>query len=126
MKQTINFSQFVDAFWDTYKGNFTYAGKRALFDYLEEYEDSTDEEVELDIVALCCEYAEYESAWDAMLQYQAHDMPNCGEGGELGEVVEGDDLIEVDAKCESAARAWLENKTTVIDVEGGGVIIAQF
>ena len=33
MYTTINFSQFCDAFSDTYKNNFTYEGKRALFDY---------------------------------------------------------------------------------------------
>ena len=36
MKQTVNFSQFCDAFklMDR-NGQFTYEGKRALFDYLE-------------------------------------------------------------------------------------------
>ncbi len=61
MKQTINFSQFVDSFSDTYKNNFSYEGKRALFDYLEEYEASTGEELELDPIALCCDYTEYEN-----------------------------------------------------------------
>jgi len=35
MKQTINFSQFCDAFGESYKNSFSYEGKRALFDYLE-------------------------------------------------------------------------------------------
>jgi hypothetical protein len=62
MKQTINVSQFRDAFQNmNRKENFSYAGLGALFDYLEEYEDSTGEELELDVIALCCEYSEYES-----------------------------------------------------------------
>ena len=61
MYQTINFSQFCDSFSDSYKNNFTYSGKQALFDYLEEYEKGTGEEVELDPIALCCEYTEYEN-----------------------------------------------------------------
>ncbi len=69
MKQTINFSQFVDSFSDTYKNNFSYMGKRALFDYLEEYEQSTGEEVELDPIALCCEFTEYESFEDFKNDY---------------------------------------------------------
>lgn len=60
MKQTVNFSQFCDAF-DIRKENFTYAGKKALFEYLEQYEEDTGEEIELDIIALCCEYTEYEN-----------------------------------------------------------------
>ena len=39
---------------------FSYEGLEVLFDYLEEYSDSTGEPVELDVVALCCEY--YESS----------------------------------------------------------------
>lgn len=59
MIQTIGFSQFCDAFSEDRRATFTYEGKRALFDYLEEYEVDCGETVELDIVALCCEYTEY-------------------------------------------------------------------
>ena len=31
-----------------------------MYDYLEEYSESTGEEVELDIIALCCDYNEWE------------------------------------------------------------------
>lgn len=59
MKQTINFSGFCDAFVHMNRdNNFSYNGKRALFDYLEEVEQDTSEEIELDVIALCCEYTE--------------------------------------------------------------------
>lgn len=62
MKQTVNKTQFIDAFEDMNRGNsFSYEGKNALFEYLEEYEESTGEEVELDVIALCCEYTEYKN-----------------------------------------------------------------
>ena len=60
MVQTISFCDFQNAFRDMNRNdNFTYEGKKALFDYMEEYEESTEETVELDIIALCCEYTEY-------------------------------------------------------------------
>ena len=59
----------MDSFSDTYKNNFTYEGKLALFDYLEEYEESTDTPVELDTVALCCEYTEYDNLADVLDNY---------------------------------------------------------
>ena len=118
MKITINFSQFCDAFSDSYKNNFSYEGKEALFDYLENYENDTGEEVELDTIALCCDYSEYDSAWDAMKEYQSDDMPCEG--------AEGDDLVEIQAKNETAAHEWLDERTIVIDVEGGHVIVAAF
>ena len=57
----VNFSSFCDAFSDSYKNNFSYEGKKALFEYLEQYSDDTGENIELDTVALCCEYTEFES-----------------------------------------------------------------
>lgn len=71
MKQYIGFSQFCDGFRGSYENNFSYQGKRALFDYLENYEEETGEEIELDPVALCCEYSEYESLKDFQEQYSA-------------------------------------------------------
>ena len=47
MYQSVNFSTFCDSFSDTYKNNFSYDGKRALFDYLENLEDGTGEKIEL-------------------------------------------------------------------------------
>ena len=61
MKQTVNIYDFERAFKNCDRDNFSYEGLKALFEYLEEYEDSTGEELELDVIALCCEYAEYDS-----------------------------------------------------------------
>ncbi len=50
---------FCDAFRNMdRKENFTYEGKRALFDYLEKIEEETGEKIELDVIALCCDYSE--------------------------------------------------------------------
>ena len=62
MIQTITKSEFTSAFHRAGRGNnFTYEGLIALYDYLEEYEDSTGEQIELDVIGICCEYNEYES-----------------------------------------------------------------
>ena len=59
MIQAVNRYAFQDAFKGTnYENNFSYQGLNALFDYLEEYEESTGEQIELCIVALCCDYTE--------------------------------------------------------------------
>ena len=57
MKDTINKDQFRNWFRsnEQYRNNFSYEGLSALFDYLEEMEESTDAELEFDPVALCCE-----------------------------------------------------------------------
>lgn len=60
MFSTINKHSFIEAFRksDTYKNNFSYEWLTALFEYLEEYEDSTGTQIEFDMVALCCYYNE--------------------------------------------------------------------
>lgn len=58
MKQTVNFYDFVDAFkrFDRYSA-FGYEALRLIFDYLEECEQETGQEIELDVIAICCDYS---------------------------------------------------------------------
>ena len=53
MKQTINKFQFREAF-NVRKFQFSYDGLGILFDYLEECAPDS----ELDVIGLCCEFAE--------------------------------------------------------------------
>jgi hypothetical protein len=70
MYKNINFQDFCDAFAKMNRdNNFSYEGKQALFDYLEEYEESTGEKIELDIIALCCEYTEYKNLEELQQNY---------------------------------------------------------
>ncbi len=58
MYQTITRSMFHDAFRDMGRlDNFSYAGRDALFDMLESLSED-EKDIELDVIALCCEYAE--------------------------------------------------------------------
>ena len=58
MKQTINFSTFQTAFQAIRPNNFTYEGLTALFNWIEQQEQDTGEEQELDVIALCCDFTE--------------------------------------------------------------------
>jgi len=60
MFQRVEFRDFVEAFERMGRTeNFTYEGLRALFDYLESFEEDTGEPVELDVIGLCCDFTEY-------------------------------------------------------------------
>ena len=113
MKKTISEWEFIDEFKNnnTYKKNFSIEGLMALYDYLVEYEEYIGDEIELDVIALCCEYSEYESANEAAKRYN-------------GAFEASKDFDDEDR--EAAALAWLEDQTTVIPVDGGGVIIQDF
>ena len=60
MKTTVYRSEFHDYFTrsDTYKNQFSYEARDIIFDYFEEYEGGTGEEVEFDLVGICCDFAE--------------------------------------------------------------------
>ena len=105
MKQTVTEYQFVDSFRACGReSQFSVPARRALFEYLEEYENSTGEEIELDPIAICCEWAEYKSPKEAAKVYGL-------------ELRGGDE--------ESRALDWLREKTQVIEFDGG-IVIQQF
>ena len=61
MKSTVDNSEFHNAFNGIRPDNFSYDGLEALFEYLEQYEQDTDDELELDVIAFCSEYTEYKN-----------------------------------------------------------------
>jgi len=62
MIDTVTQTEFVDRFVKIDReNNFSYWGRIALFEYFEQYEEDTGEQIEFDPIAICCEYTEYES-----------------------------------------------------------------
>ena len=98
MKQSINMYDFERAFKNFERDNFSYDGLKALFEYLEEYEEGTGEEVELDVIALCCDYTEYDSLKEYNDDY-------------------GTKYSEIDA---------IQNDTTLIKIDDNSFIIQQY
>ena len=63
--QTLNKYSFVEAFkQSSRKDQFSYEALSAIFEYLEDYSESTGEPVELDIVAICCDFCE--QSWQSI------------------------------------------------------------
>ena len=89
---------FERAFKNFERDNFSYDGLKALFEYLEEYEEGTGEEVELDVIALCCDYAEYDSLKEYNDDY-------------------GTKYSEIDA---------IQDDTTLIKIDDNSFIIQQY
>lgn len=63
MKTTITYNEFANAFLTSgsYETKFSREGLSALFDYFEELEESTGEEIEFDMVGIACDFTEYAS-----------------------------------------------------------------
>lgn len=61
MKQTINQHQFINAFRDHERERTEQFSREALcllFEHFEALEQDTGKEIELDVIAICCEYSE--------------------------------------------------------------------
>jgi hypothetical protein len=70
----INQSQFIDSFRNMGRETqFSYGALCALFQYMEDIEESCGEELELDVIALCCEFTEYASFEEYNREYHNAD-----------------------------------------------------
>ena len=107
MKQTVYLNDFINAFQQMRPDNFSYEGLEQLFEYLESYEEDAHEQVELDVIALCCEYSE--------LTYQ--------------EIIEAHDIDMEDIEpedIEDHVFNYLANETSVIGRTDTTIIYQQF
>lgn len=87
MKQTVNSYQFREAFVRMDRtSQFSYTGLNTLFDYLEELEDSIGEEIELDVIAICCEFAE--DTPEEIARAYNYDIEGCTHEEALDRVVD--------------------------------------
>lgn len=110
MKTTVTFSDFCDAFRDMDRDSqFSYAGKRALFDYFTQYEEDTGTDIELDVIAICCEYSE--DCWEDIACFYSIDI----------EEAQGDD-----DEIESIVREYLEYHSIIAGDIPGGCVYLQF
>ena len=107
MKTLVTWYSFADAFKACGReSQFSRPALMALFDYLEELEASCGMEFQLDVVGLCCDFAEYDSALEAARAF----------GFQVG----------IDDKVE-APLEWLQNRTSLIPIAGqSGVVIHNF
>jgi len=107
--QTLTKSSFVDTFkQSSRKYQFSYDALEAIFDYLEEYSDSTGENVEFDIVAICCDWAEM--TWNEIASSYDVDLSQC---------VDDDERIE-------AVKDFLSEETQYCELSDGVFVFLQF
>ena len=105
MKTTINQSEFIDAFHrcNRYE-QFGYDALVSLFDYMEQMEEDCGEEMELDVIALCCDYS-VDSVADIASNYS----------------IDIDGLDDDEAR--SAVLEYLQDNTQVVDEDCNGQIL---
>lgn len=99
MKQNVTKSDFRDAFQCMDRnGQFSYEALGAIYNWIIEYEESTGgTDTELDVIAICCEWCEWDNLAECLAAYDTIK-----------------DLEE------------LEDNTTVIKLANDGLVIMSF
>jgi hypothetical protein len=109
MKTTVTESDFRDAFRAMGRTDqFSYEGLGVLFSYLESYEQDTGEELELDVIALCCDY--YEDTWESIADSYGIELTDP----------EDEDLAQEEVQ------EYLEQNTVLVGTVTGGCIYQAF
>ncbi len=97
MKKTITQNEFIREFEN--RNNFTKEGLINLFNYFEEIEEDMNEQFELDVIYICCNYTEYSNIKDLKEDY----------------------LIPFEGK--KRIREYLEARTQIVSFEEDCIII---
>ena len=114
MKTTLSTSEAADILFNDKNANWSYSGARALAEYLEEYEESTGEEMEFDYVAIRCDFSE----WDSLQEWAADYF-----SGDWREEVGVEDCE--DEETDDKIREYIQDHGQLIEFDGG-VIVSSF
>ena len=109
MKQTLSTNEVTHALLQDDNAAWSYDGAKALSEYLDDMEVEMETEMELDVVALRCDFSEYESlvAW-------ADDY-----GADMGDAPEDED------ERDEEIRSYIQDRGQLIEFEGG-IISSSF
>ena len=114
MKKTLGNSEAVRLLMNDECARWSREAAQAIVDHIEEIEESTEQEIEFDPVAIRCDFSEFESATEAASEY-----------GWQFDGDDGEDDLEHRKVC--SALDFLEGHTLVMQLpKSDGVVIQNF
>ena len=108
--QTLTKHSFIDAFKShpTRANQFSYEALESIYDYMEDYSLNSGENVEFDLVAICCEWVEM--SWSEAASAYNIDLSECSND---------DERIQ-------AVSEYLWENTHSIDLANDSFVFVQF
>jgi len=101
---------FRDAFQDMGRDHYSWEAYEKLYDFYDQLSEDTGEDFDLDVVAICCAWVEYE---DVEELHKAYDLIVREEDEDDEDF--GDRYVEA-----------LERRTTVFKLDNGGFLVEGF
>ena len=120
MKTTLNTSDIANALKSDENANWSWDGSRSLAEYLEQIEEDTGEEMELDVVAIRCDFSEYDSLQAWICQYQGQPFEDAIRSAGID--LDGEESEE---EIDALIRSFIEDHGTLIEFSGG-IIVSSF
>ena len=139
MKQTLTTHDIADALKRDENAGWSWQGALALAQYLEELEQDTGEELELDVVAIRCDYSEYAGLKDWAEDYfsdwtkdlpgydkYAEELERAEELEKQGYKADAEDVREyAEEDLDGRIREYIHDRGQLIEFSGG-IIVSSF
>ena len=117
MNTTLSTYEAAHILLDDEFANWSYNGAFALVNYIEEVEDETSGEYELDRIALRCEFSEYGS----LIEWATSHFGD----GNWQAAVDCEEYVIEDDERDSRLREYIQDRGVLIEFDGG-VIVSEF
>ena len=120
MKTTLSIIEVAHALLHDDNAAWSYEGARALAGWFDDMEVETETEIELDVVAIRCDFSEFGSLQDWIMEYYGQSL-NTSIGG-AGIDLDGD---EDEDDIDELIRSHIQDHGQLIEFNGG-IIVSSF
>jgi hypothetical protein len=120
MKQTLTTRQAADIISRDDSNSFTYDGALALAEYLEALECDTNSELELDLVAIRCDFSQWDSLQEWAEDYYGKSREGRGWKWHLDIADDADD-----DEADKIIQTFIEERGILIEFSAG-IIVSAF
>lgn len=102
---------FIERLTSDEYASWSYEEAGVLYDYYDQLSEDIGEDIEFDPVSIRCDWSRYDSALEKVREHTGNDLSCLNIDWLDASQSENDEIIE------SKAREWLDDRTTVLDVE---------
>jgi len=125
MKKTLTTYDIANELMQDDNANWSRAGAFALAEYFEQYEDDCGEDIELDVVAIRCDFSEYSSLESWADEYFGGDAQTVADALGLDVDMSGVEFEQDEEEVQDVIREYIQDHGQLIEFDGG-IIVSSF
>ena len=125
MKKTLTTYDIANELMQDDNANWSRAGAFALAEYFEQYKDDCGEDIELDVVAIRCDFSEYSSLESWADEYFGGDAQTVADALGLDVDMSGVEFEQDEEEVQDVIREYIQDNGQLIEFDGG-IIVSSF